>query len=76
MGKTLSGELSYPLLPHLISHIPDLEGHGIKRVKKFAVKGRLKDIDIKDVSHGAIYPNVCLILPIIVSLSLVEVRHS
>ena len=38
--------------------VTDLDCHAIKRVKKFALTGRLKDIDIKDSSHGAIYPNV------------------
>ena len=36
----------------------DLDCHAIKRVKKFALTGRLKNIDVKDASHGAMYPNV------------------
>ncbi|WAR06888.1 VP13A-like protein [Mya arenaria] len=36
-------------------HIKDLRGHGLQRREKLVLLGSLKDIDVKDCSHGALY---------------------
>jgi len=36
----------------------DLKGHAVQHQERLIMIGSLRDIDIKDSSHGALYPNV------------------
>ncbi|XP_052807431.1 intermembrane lipid transfer protein VPS13A-like isoform X2 [Mya arenaria] len=42
-------------------HIKDLRGHGLQRREKLVLLGSLKDIDVKDCSHGALYRDILML---------------
>jgi hypothetical protein len=44
----------------VINLFSDLKGHMLQKHNKLTLIGSLKDIDVKDCSHGALYPNVCV----------------
>ena len=40
----------------------DLDGHMLQKQDKLTLIGSLKDIDVKDCTHGALYPNVSVFI--------------
>ncbi|XP_053396044.1 intermembrane lipid transfer protein VPS13A-like isoform X3 [Mercenaria mercenaria] len=42
-------------------HIRDLKGHMLQRPDKLTLIGSLRDIDVKDCTHGALYPNILML---------------
>jgi len=42
--------------------LSDVHGHGQLKCERLMVVGSLKDVDVRDCTRGALYPNVSLML--------------